>query len=225
MSQLDLFQNLDNKWKVYITSKYHFKTLLNGNIKEETNLKPYTEFFDMETYNDLLFLIKFMKTEKIAEDGHKKTPYNLFSNGYAIMKDGILPVWEDEQNKIGGTYSIQVTERNILNVWETVVIHLILNLLTKNNDKINGISTQYIINSKGGDNFILIKIWDKYENYDRDIFYRNLTEPIQAIVKNCSIQYKLNREKKEYNDNNVPEIINNAKNNSKLIRTTKKRYY
>lgn len=225
MSELGVFEKLNNTWKVYITSKFHFKTLLNGTVKEETNLKPYTEFFNMKTCNDLFYLLKFMKTKKVVEDRYKKTPYNLFSNGYAIMKDDILPVWEDEENKYGGTYSIQVTEKNIFNVWEAIMFHMVANDLTSHPECINGISTQYIINSKGGDNFIIIKIWDKYRNFDRDLFYRELSDPIKDIVKNCSIQYKLNRDKKEYNDNNVPDIINNAKNNNKLTKVVKKKYY
>lgn len=80
-----------------------------------------------------------------------------FSAGmFFLMKENILPIWEDEVNKTGGYWSFKVVKHNINSIWKNLSSKMIGNTITKNVDDmsyVNGISLSPKINN------CIIKIW------------------------------------------------------------------
>jgi hypothetical protein len=74
-----------------------------------------------------------------------------------LMKQGIFPMWEDPQNRMGGAFSYKVTNmKEIPSVWKTLMYLLCGGTLMVNpqhQQNVNGIT----ISPKR--NFCIIKIW------------------------------------------------------------------
>ena len=96
---------------------------------------------------------------------------------FFLMKNDIEPLWESEENKNGGTFSIKIM-KNSKNRWLLFCIDLISGNMDKKNI-INGLSivykkTYYIIkiwiNNKKYNNIENINIDNKYKN---NIIYNN----------------------------------------------------
>ena len=84
-------------------------------------------------------------------------PENLVKNCMLfIMRDGILPIWEDKKNSKGGCFSYKVSNKNIMKTWIDLSQKLVCETLIQDEnivEKINGIT----ISPKR--NFCIIKIW------------------------------------------------------------------
>ena len=75
-----------------------------------------------------------------------------------LMKDGIYPMWEDEQNINGGVWSIKIPIKKCTDVWTKLSSLLVIMQLTndiRDNKYINGIS----VSPKSSKNMAYIKIW------------------------------------------------------------------
>lgn len=101
--------------------------------------------------------------------GIYKTLGNNFTAGmFFLMREGILPMWEDPSNKNGGYWSFKVPKKNSNNVWKMITAGLIGNSLTKDSKYMNcmtGISISPKISN------CVMKIWNNnYKISDRDIF-------------------------------------------------------
>lgn len=77
---------------------------------------------------------------------------------YYFMKDGILPLWEHEENKHGGEGSFKIETDNFLEVYEEIMSYMVGGELSSDMDDINGIAFT------PRNNWILIKIWNKDKN-------------------------------------------------------------
>jgi hypothetical protein len=116
---------------------------------------------------------------------------------FFIMRDGIFPMWDAEENINGGCLSIKVLKENIPIFWENLSIKLLGESLLKEKYKnkwniVNGISTS------PKKHFCIIKIWlkddslsskecfDLMQNYYGDIFYKSNRDNItnDTICKN-----------------------------------------
>jgi hypothetical protein len=85
-----------------------------------------------------------------------KINYKMLLNGmFFVMKDGIKPLWNDEQNKDGGCISWKIEKNNSLEYWCNFFLLFITNNLPRELNKynINGIS----INPKKNCN--IFKLW------------------------------------------------------------------
>lgn len=100
----------------------------------------------------------------------------LLANHYFIMKNDIKPIWEDENNKLGGCISIKINNFNAENIWNKLCFYIIGNTIPNNNN-INGISI-CIKNL----NYTIIHIWLK----EKDKIIINFI----ADLTNESIIYK-----------------------------------
>lgn len=84
-----------------------------------------------------------------------------------VMKEGITPVWEDEQNRNGGCFSYKINNKFVTQIWKDLSYSLMGETLTENvsfNNNINGIT----ISPKK--NFCIIKIWiSNCDNTDPNI--------------------------------------------------------
>ena len=73
-----------------------------------------------------------------------------------IMKDGILPMWEDACNKNGGCFSYKVSNKNVYEVWRDLTYCLVGNTISPN-EQFGSSVTGITISPKK--NFCIIKIW------------------------------------------------------------------
>ena len=83
---------------------------------------------------------------------------NVENGMFFLMKNGIKPMWEDEQNRKGGCFSYKVNNKQIIQTWTKLVYKLVCENLAcniKNTTTINGIT----ISPKR--NFCIVKLWLK----------------------------------------------------------------
>jgi hypothetical protein len=82
---------------------------------------------------------------------HKAINPSMIENGmFFIVKEGILPIWEDQHNVDGGCISFKIEQSLAFREWE----NLLVNYISGNMDaRINGVS----ISPKK--NFNIIKLW------------------------------------------------------------------
>jgi hypothetical protein len=148
--------NLIDKWNLY----YHL---------------PYDKTWDLNSYKTIMTEIDTAEkligiNEIIPEDVVKSCM--LF-----VMKKGILPLWEDPQNKNGGAFSFKVANPHVNLVWRHLFYVLCGETLVtdkKYNHLVNGIS----ISPKKL--FCIIKIWMK----DCSVQDSNIIIDIKNLSKN-----------------------------------------
>ncbi len=73
-----------------------------------------------------------------------------------VMKNGITPMWEDKQNRLGGCFSFKVSNKMVYDVWTHLFYSLCgesLCINPEHNKYINGIT----ISPKK--NFCIVKVW------------------------------------------------------------------
>ena len=73
-----------------------------------------------------------------------------------LMRDGILPMWEDSKNKNGGCFSYKVINKNVASVWKNLSYTLVGECLTTDK-KLRSNITGITISPKK--TFCIIKIW------------------------------------------------------------------
>mgnify|MGYP003309508107 CR=1 FL=1 len=79
-----------------------------------------------------------------------------------MFKDNIKPIWEDENNKKGGRFSIRVKKEYSSLVWEELIFNFIGNHFPKEiKDEVNGM----LISNRR--DYTYIHIW--FRNYDTQI--------------------------------------------------------
>lgn len=76
---------------------------------------------------------------------------SVFSGMFFVMKEGIMPVYEDPKNIEGALYSFRIIKKKIQEVWNELLLALIGNTLYPEHEQINGVS----VNPKN----CVIKLW------------------------------------------------------------------
>ena len=125
--------------------------------------------WDKSSYKEL-FKLKDLCDVYVVIDVFKQ---NHYQNGmFFLMKKGIFPNWEDPNNRLGGCLSFKISSSNVINEWNNLYLNCILeNLLSENNDKINGIS----ISPKK--EFNILKLWfSETIDYKKEFVERENTE-------------------------------------------------
>lgn len=121
-------------------------------------LSSYTKVYEMNTYNDILFIIKGID--------------NISAGMFFLMKKGISPIFEDENNINGGYWSIRVTKKDSIDYWQKIIYYMCINNITidkKHENKINGISISPKINN------CIFKIWTSdYKNMKTEYMRKDL---------------------------------------------------
>jgi len=152
----------NNEWKVW----YH-----NMNIKD-WKITGFEVIHNINNVYDFWTLFKYLSDINFSV-------VNLF-----IMRENILPIWEDVMNRNGGTCSIRVNLKQYRALFEEIIIYCLIDkLVSCHAEEINGIS----IIIKG--NWGLIKILTK--NKDLDII-NFLNKDIISKYNDVSIQFKKN---------------------------------
>ena len=113
---------------------------------------------------------------------------NIENGMFFLMKEGIKPLWEDEKNKKGGSWSFKILKRNVYDTWLDVCINCVNETILKDINKSKMITGLSISPKKS---FCIIKIWnnDKKEN-DKELLNSNM---LNMNLKECLYKAHSNR--------------------------------
>jgi hypothetical protein len=73
-----------------------------------------------------------------------------------VMKDGIMPTWEDPLNRNGGCFSYKVSNKHVCEAWRELTYVLVGETISNNSQFVNAVTGITISPKK---NFCIIKIW------------------------------------------------------------------
>ena len=126
--------NLLHEWDLY----YHSTTDMDWSLSKYEKIHRISSFYEMISL-----------TESIPE--------NMIKYGMLfLMKQGILPVYEDVRNKDGGYFSFKIYNKYVGTLWKQIVYALCGHTIMKEKkhmNHVNGIS----ISPKR--NFCILKVW------------------------------------------------------------------
>ena len=73
-----------------------------------------------------------------------------------IMREGVKPIWEDPNNRNGGSFSYKVSNKNVYKVWKDLTYVLVGGTISKQSKFVNCVTGITISPKKS---FCIIKIW------------------------------------------------------------------
>jgi len=151
--------NLNGKWNLY----YHLPD------DKKWDLSSYTIILgDIQTAEEVIAL-----NETIPDDLIK-------SCMFFLMRKGISPLWEDPQNRKGGCFSYRISNKQVPEVWKTLMYVCCGETLAsqpKYYKHINGIT----ISPKK--NFCIIKIWLNTTEHQDPTFIKQIANlPVQGCL-------------------------------------------
>lgn len=73
-----------------------------------------------------------------------------------LMRKNIKPIWEDVNNRKGGSFSYKVANRDVPRAWKNLCYHIMGESITSNNTLLTKVNGCTISPKK---NFCIIKIW------------------------------------------------------------------
>lgn len=147
---------------------------IHRNASTDWKLTGYDKIFSIQNVADFW---NFMNTFSIL---------NYMDYQFVIMKNNIAPIWEDAENKNGGSAVIRMklTDKNLLNAWEDMCILTFNEQICPDANDINGIS----FNMKK--DLTVVKIWNK--NVSNDIS-KKIANSLINKYRLYSISYTKNR--------------------------------
>ena len=198
---------LPNQWVLYLYDKQLFKKMAN---RENFQAKPHREVCTITTVNDLMYILQLMAV-KVKLGPVNSNKINLDANDYIIMRKGIEPIWEDPKNSNGGTFTIKMNHLKGYEVWSTFVMYMLGETMTYDMQNINGITVSYISDannfhnppSTSNNSYTYIKIWDGKPDRTREQFINTLPIDLLEKVKNESLMYSRNNQKKDYGEEKI----------------------
>ena len=95
-----------------------------------------------------------------------------------IMRDGIMPIWEDPRNRSGGCFSYKISNKMVYDVWRDLTFVLLGGTISNNNSFVQSVTGITISPKK---NFCIIKIWMTDCNFQNPAV-------VSSEVKNLSPQ-------------------------------------
>ena len=132
-----------------IEYEYEFTSLSNNLVLWNHNIND--QNWDLDSYKQIA---NYKTVEDFWMYSNELTSKLINYGMFFLMKEGIMPTWEDTQNIEGGCISIKLSLMEAVELWKKISVYLVSNSF---DDKINGIS----ISPKR--NFNIIKIWVKEE--------------------------------------------------------------
>lgn len=130
------------------------KWVLWAHLPHDTNwsLKSYIKICKIHSAEDIIAL-------------NNSLPDQLIKNCMLfLMRENILPMWEDPKNCEGGCFSFKITNKHIASVWKDISYLLTGDTLSNDQDILNGITGITVSPKKS---FCILKIWLstlKYQN-------------------------------------------------------------
>lgn len=105
---------------------------------------------------------------------------------FFFMRNNIIPLWEEPENKNGGYISYKLSNNNFINEIEKILI-MVLSENTLKNEYINDFDIINGISISPKKNFSIIRIWLKSMKYN-DIKYYN-ADPKTTFIKENVMNY------------------------------------
>jgi hypothetical protein len=124
----------DNKWDIW----YH-------SVKEDWTIKGYEKLYTINTIEEYWKL--YNNWDELGSINNKH---------FFIMKNDIVPIWEDPNNKHGGCWSFKVAESSAQELWNDLSLHMVTETLNSIDGDIIGLSACLKKNNSS-----VIKIWNK----------------------------------------------------------------
>lgn len=130
------FHKLENNWTFY------------AHLPHDTDwsINSYRKILQIEYAEQLISIMETL-TDKMIQN------CMLF-----MMNENVKPIWEDEHNRHGGSFSFKISNNEVVDLWKKLIYLTLGNTLTGDNEVsscINGIT----ISPKR--NFCIVKIWMK----------------------------------------------------------------
>ena len=187
---------LENKfsflYRVDNSNQYSAPKQILAKEKYESQVKKIAEF---DTIEDFWDIFQHLRKPDSCRPGIE----------FFMFKEDIKPLWEDENNKNGGRFSIKLKQGYTTIIWEEMIFTLIGGILPKEvKDEINGI----VVTSKK--EFNTLQIWFK-------TFDSKITKEIETCIRDILVipdEVKLEPKQFNVNVNNTNNISNNNNNNN-----------
>lgn len=94
-----------------------------------------------------------------------------------VMKDGILPLWEDPRNKNGGSFSYKVPNKIVHRVWRHLSYVLVGETISTNEKFVQQVTGISISPKK---NFCVIKIWLETSQFQNPKLVTSVVDGLNA---------------------------------------------
>ena len=197
---------LENKfcflYRIDDNNQYQPQKKILAKEKYESQVKKIAEF---DTIEDFWDIFQHLRKPDSCRPGIE----------FFMFKGDIKPLWEDENNKNGGRFSIKLAQGYTTIIWEEMIFTLIGGILPKEiKDEINGI----VVTSKK--EFNTLQIWFK-------TFDSKITKEIEKCIREILVipdEVKLEPKQFNVNLNNTDNNSNNNKSNNNNKDTNKKEY-
>ena len=134
MTETSTFHPLQHKWNLW------------SHLPHETDWSP-------KSYNNVYKFTTVEETIAITES----LPEALVKNCMLfVMKNGVMPTWEDPLNRNGGCFSYKVSNKHVCEAWRELTYVLVGGTISNNSQFVNAVTGITISPKK---NFCIIKIW------------------------------------------------------------------
>jgi hypothetical protein len=128
------YRGLKNKWTLW------------AHLPHDTDWtsKSYKKIYTVSTVEETIAITETLPKELVQN-------CMLF-----LMREGIMPMWEDKRNRTGGCFSYKVLNKNVTDVWRDMSYVLTGETISKNPAFVANVTGITISPKK---NFCIIKIW------------------------------------------------------------------
>ena len=148
---INIKTKFNSKWTLW----YHY-------LKNDWTIKGYKKLYEISTIEE--FWLLYNNWNKIGGINNKH---------FFLMREGILPLWEDPKNINGGCWSFKKDYFQSSNFWNDLSLYLVGETLSPKPYLINGISI--CLKKKGKKS--VIKIWNNDKKYNNnDLLNNNVLE-------------------------------------------------
>ena len=186
-----------------LSNKFVFWYHIIDNSSSEDYKAQIKKLAEFDTLDDFWAIFQYLK----KPDDYKQ-PVEM-----QLFKEGIKPMWEDENNKNGGKIALKLRKEYSNLVWEELVFAFIGGYFAKEiKDEINGL----VINCKK--DFNTLQIWTKSFNEEvTSGIEKNIREilsiPKEVVLEIKSFNMQQNKEYNNYHSYNNYNNYNNYKGN------------
>ena len=197
----DLFENIEIPKKTKLENKFSFLFRIDKNIQHQSQKQVLAKekyelqvkkIADFDTIEDFWSIFQHLRKPDSFRPGIE----------YFMFKEPVKPLWEDENNKNGGRFTIKLKRGYTTIIWEEMIFALIGGILPKEiKDEINGI----VVTSKK--EFNTLQIW--FRNFDSKII-KELEKKLRELLV---IPEEVKLEAKQFNVNNNSNTNTYTNNN------------
>jgi hypothetical protein len=210
---VDLDRKLPSGWNIFLYQKSEFKKIDRDNKNDGSfgKVKPYTEILRFDTLGQFMYLMKMFEETADHRTGMKK----IDKGHFIFMKDGIKPLWEDEKNIDGGTYSLKINHDIGFQVFRDFMFYIIGETMNDDMANMNGISISCIPGQTNKHTYgngaknqysTYIKIWNGNPKNNMQNINAIIPKMIIDTAKLEHFMYQQNESKSDFNLKTVNKI-------------------